>query len=234
MAYEKSARFYDAIYTWKNYPEEVERLKAILAARGHRGGRLLDVACGTGRHLELLKETFEVEGVELDPAMAVFARERVPGVTITVGDMRDFDLGHSFEIVTCLFSSIGYMEEPDQLHAAIATMARHLTPGGLLVVEPWFHPQQFYDGHVAGDLFDGEGMKIARIGRSWTEGPVSVMEMHHMVGTPDEVSTFSETHRMGLYTDGEYRAAFEAAGLRVEHDAEGLMGRGLYVGQRTA
>ena len=233
MAYEKSARFYDAIYTWKNYPEEVERLKAILAARGHRGGRLLDVACGTGRHLELLRETFEVEGVELDPAMAAFARERVPGVTIEVGDMRDFDLGREFDVVTCLFSSIGYMEEPEQLHTAVSTMARHLAPGGVLVVEPWFHPHQFYDGHVAGDLFDGDEMKIARIGRSWTEGPVSVMEMHHMVGTAEGVHTFAETHRMGLYTDGEYREAFEAAGLRVEHDTEGLMGRGLYVGQKV-
>jgi SAM-dependent methyltransferase len=233
MAYEKSARFYDAIYAWKHYPEEVERLKAILAARGHPGGRLLDVACGTGRHLELLQATFAVEGVELDPDMAALARERVPGVPIAIGDMRDFDLGCEFDVVTCLFSSIGYMEEPEQLHAAVATMARHLAPEGILVVEPWFHPHQFYDGHVAGDLFDGDDMKIARIGRSWTEGPVSVMEMHHMVGTPEGVHTFAETHRMGLYTDGEYREAFTAAGLRVEHDAEGLMGRGLYVGQKT-
>lgn len=233
MAYEKSAQLYDAIYTWKNYPEEIERLKAILAARGHVQGRLLDVACGTGRHLDLLRETFAVEGLELDPEMAAIARERVPSVTITVGDMRDFDLGRRFEIVTCLFSSIGYMEEPEQLHQAVATMARHLEPGGLLVIEPWFHPHQFYDGHVGGDMFDGDGMKIARIGRSWTEGPVSVMEMHHMVGTPESVETFVELHRLGLYTDGEYRAAFEAAGLTVEHDAEGLMGRGLYVGQRA-
>lgn len=230
MAYEKSAQFYDAIYTWKKYDQEVERLKAILAARGHRGGRLLDVACGTGRHLALLKETFEVEGVELDPAMAKVAMERVPNVTVTVGDMKDFDLGRRFDVVTCLFSSIGYMEEQDQLHQAIATMVRHLQPGGVLAVEPWFHPHQFFDGHVAGEMHSGEKLKIARIGRSWTEGPVSVMEMHHMVGTPERVDTFVETHRMGLYTDGEYRAAFEAADLQVEHDAEGLMGRGLYVG----
>lgn len=230
MAFEKSAKFYDAIYTWKKYDQEVDRLKAILAARGHRQGKLLDVACGTGRHLALLNETFDVEGVELDPGMAAIARERIPGVLVTVGDMRDFDLGRRFDIVTCLFSSIGYMEEPDQLRQAIATMARHLTPGGLLVVEPWFHPHQFFDGHVAGEMHTGEKLKIARIGRSWTEGPISVMEMHHMVGTPECVETFVELHRMGLYTDGEYRAAFEAAGLRVEHDAEGLMGRGLYVG----
>jgi SAM-dependent methyltransferase len=156
----------------------------------------------------------------------------VPDVKVTVGDMRDFDLGCRFDVVTCLFSSIGYMEEPEQLHSALETMARHLLPGGLLVVEPWFHPHQFFDGHVAGDLYTGDDLKIARIGRSWTEGPVSVMEMHHMVGTPEQVDTFTETHRMGLYTDGEYRAAFEGAGLSVEHDAEGLMGRGLYVGQK--
>jgi SAM-dependent methyltransferase len=226
---EKSARFYDAIYAWKDYAAEAAHLKAILAARGIPSGRLLDVACGTGRHLALLRDTYEVEGLELDSDMARIARERVPGVAIAEGDMAAFDLGRTFDVVTCLFSSIGYMEEPHQLHAAVAAMARHLRPGGLLVVEPWFHPHQFVEGYVGGDFHDGEDLKIARIARSWTEGPVSCMEMHHLVGTPGRVDSFVETHRLGLYTDAEYQAAFTAAGLQVEHDPEGLMGRGLYV-----
>ncbi|MGV3617716.1 MAG: class I SAM-dependent methyltransferase [Fimbriimonas sp.] len=228
--YEKSARFYDAIYTWKDYRAETARLREILTAHDKPAGTLLDVACGTGRHLELLKESYDVEGLELDPGMVAIARERVPGVTVTIGDMAAFDLGRRFDVVTCLFSSIGYMEEPDRLHAAIAAMAGHLQPDGVLVIEPWFYPHQFYEGHVGGDFHEGEDLKIARIARAWTEGPVSCMEMHHLVGTPGRVDSFVETHRMGLFTDGEYRAAFEAAGLAVEYDAKGLMGRGLYVG----
>ncbi len=227
--YDKSAEFYDAIYSWKDYATEVNRLRGVLAARGISSGTLLDVACGTGKHLSLLTPHFRAEGVELAPRMAEIARGRLPGTPIHEGDMRSFHLERHFDVVTCLFSSIGYMTELENLHEAIANMARH---GRVLVVEPWFHPHQFSDGHVGGDMYKGDGLKIARIARSWTEGPVSCMEMHHLVGTPDRVVTFVETMRMGLFTDAEYRAAFAAAGMKVEHDAEGLMGRGLYVGSK--
>lgn len=33
-----------------------------------------------------------------------------------------------------------------------------------------------------------------------------------------------------LFNDGQYREALVAAGLSVEHEPEGLMGRGLYIG----
>ena len=232
--YEKSFEFYDAIYSWKDYPKEVARLHGILAAAGVGQGKLLDVACGTGRHLQLLKDLYDVQGLELDAGMAAMARQRIPDITVTEGDMADFNLGETFDVVTCLFSSIGYMEEPEQLHAAIATMGRHLRPGGVLAVEPWFYPQQWFDGHVSGDMHHSEKLKIARVGRSWTEGPIACMELHHLVGTPGKVESFVETHRMALYTDYEYRTAFEAAGLTVDHDAEGLMGRGLYLGRASA
>ena len=52
-----------------------------------------------------------------------------------------------------------------------------------------------------------------------------------MVGTPEGVEVFTERHEAGLFTDEEYRAAFVAAGLEVEHDETGLIGRGLYVGR---
>jgi len=55
------------------------------------------------------------------------------------------------------------------------------------------------------------------------------IEFHYMVGTPEGITYFTEHHEIALFTHEEYVAAFRAAGLEPEHEAEGLMGRGLYV-----
>ena len=65
----KSEAFYDAIYSWKNYQREASRLRELIAVHKRSPGQaLLDVACGTGSHIPYLREDFDVEGLDLDPA----------------------------------------------------------------------------------------------------------------------------------------------------------------------
>src|SRR5215472_13474172 len=136
----ESADLYDLVYSFKNYAEEVVRLRGMV---GREGGTLLDVACGTGRHLALLAEHYRVEGVDLDPAMVELARAR--GLTAAVGDLLTLDLGRRFDVVTCLFSSIGYV--PD-LARAVGRLAAHVAPGGVVVVEPWLAPEDIRPARV--------------------------------------------------------------------------------------
>ena len=148
--FSQSARFYDAIYSWKNYPEEARRLETLIAAHQRAPGRtLLDVACGTGGHAPFLRDEFTYEGLDLDPAMLAVARERCPGIPFHQGDMLDFELGRQFDVITCLFSSIAYAKTAPRLEQAIATMVRHLRPAGVLVVEPFFTPDAWVVGHPA-------------------------------------------------------------------------------------
>ncbi|MDX6510841.1 MAG: dTDP-3-amino-2,3,6-trideoxy-4-keto-D-glucose/dTDP-3-amino-3,4,6-trideoxy-alpha-D-glucopyranose [Gaiellaceae bacterium] len=228
--FSQSARVYDAIYaSIRDYPREAEELHRLIQSRRPGARTLLDVACGTAAHLADLRPHYEVEGVDLDPEMLAVARERLPDVEFHEADMTSFDLGRRFDAVVCMFSSIGYVRTVEGLDSAVAAMARHVEPGGLLVVEPWLAPEAWRARHVHAVFVDEPELKIARISMSGQDGNVSIVDFHYLVGTPDGVEQFTERHELGLFTVEEHLAAFRAAGLEVEHDPEGPMGRGLYV-----
>ena len=84
--------------------------------------------------------------------------------------------------------------------------------------------------HVGAVFVDEPELKIARVDTIEVDGRTSSFDFHYLVGTPQGVEGFVEHHELGLFTREEQLAAFRAAGLQVEHDEEGLMGRGLYIG----
>jgi len=230
--YEKTAHLYDLFFDEKDYGAESARVRELVAERCPGARTLLDVACGTGRHLELLASSFEVEGTDLDDGMLAVARQRLPNVAFHRADMRDFDLGRTFDVVTCLFSSIGYVQTVANLGRAVAAMARHLAPSGVLLVEPWITPDNFDPNHIGRVvLAERPGLQAARMNGTRVEGRLSMLDFHYLIAGPGIVEHLTETHTLGLFTDDEYASALEAAGLSVEHDPEGLMGRGLWIGR---
>lgn len=230
----KSAKFYDAIYSFKDYQDEVRQIRDLIRARKPDSRSLLDVACGTGHHLQYLHDDFEVHGIDLDTGLLEIAKERLPDVPLHEGDMRDFELGKTFDAVTCLFSSIGYVTSEDELRAAIARMAAHLNPGGVLVVEGWIGPDEWKHDHIGSLYVDQDDLKIARMNVPETKGRFSVVDFHYLVATHEGVDYFTEPHSLYLFTREEYLGAFESAGLSVEVDGSALMGRGVYIGVKSS
>jgi SAM-dependent methyltransferase len=227
------ADLYDPIYRarGKDYDRESRTLVDLIGQRCPGAAALLDVGCGTGQHLARLRARFRVEGLDLDAGMLAHARARLgPDVPLHRADMAVFELGRRFDVVTCLFSALGYVRTVRRLRSAVAAMAAHLNPGGLLVVEPWIHPEDWQAGTLHAVFVDEPGLKAARIGVSAQRGRLSISDLHFLVATPEGVQRLREKLILGLFTDREYRAAFAAAGLRLEHDPVGLEGRGLYLG----
>lgn len=232
--FSRSARLYDAIYaSIRDYPREAAELDRLIQARRAGARTLLDVACGTGAHLEHLAGRYDVSGLDLDPEMLAIARDRLPQAAFHEGDMAAFDLGRRFDAVVCMFSSIGYVRTEARLGSAVAAMARHLEPGGVLAIEPWLAPDAWQDGHVGAVFVDEPELKIARMNVAERRGDLSVVEFHYLVAKPGGVEHFTEPHELGLFTVDQYAGAFRAAGLEPEHDPEGPMGRGLYVATRA-
>src|SRR5687768_9149983 len=97
----QSARIYDGIYSWKDYDAEVTRLHELIQLHKKTpNAMLLDVACGTGKHMSLLVKHYEVEGLDLEAGLLDGARERLPNAIFHVADMVDFSLDQRYDVIT--------------------------------------------------------------------------------------------------------------------------------------
>lgn len=232
--FERSADLYDAFYDalGKDYAWEARRVLQLVRASGLRRARtLLDVACGTGRHIAIWSNTLTCTGVDADPAMLAVARRRCPNVPFLEGDMVGLDLGARFDVVTCLFSSIAYAGTVPRLRRAVRAMAAHLEAGGVLVVEPWFAPGDWKVGYLGALLVDEEDRKAARLSRSSRRRDYSILDFDYLVTDASGTRHFTEHHEMRLFRAEDYTAALEAAGLTITADEYGLFGRGLFLGR---
>jgi ubiquinone/menaquinone biosynthesis C-methylase UbiE len=233
IMFSKSAQYYDEIYASidKDYVAEAKKAhKVIQTYKKSKGETLLDVACGTGFHASLLSKYYQVEGIDLDPEMIAVAKKKHPKIRFHQGDMTAFDLGRPFDVIVCLFSSIGYVRTKTGLRKAIKNMGKHLLPGGVLLIEPWFTPEQWHPGRSFMTQVNKPDLKIVRMSYSAQKGGISTIEFQYLIGTSKGIEHSVEIHELGLFTQKEYLDAFKTAKLNVTHDPKGLDGRGLYIG----
>jgi len=215
--YGKSARIYDLLYVGtgiKDYVAESAELRRIIEESRPGAKTLLDVGCGTGAHLAELRHWYEVEGADLSPAMLAVARDRLPGIKLHQADMRTLELGRTFDAVICLFSSIGYITEPAEMRKAVARLAAHVAPRGVLILDGWIRPDEWRERfRPEPDVAQDDETLVVRLALTRREGNITVLDMHHLVQTAEAIDYFVENHRLALTPTEDYVSAVESAGL---------------------
>lgn len=120
---------------WADRTEmEVDRALTMLKPEG--GERVLDLACGTGRHSrELTRRGFEVVGVDISPELLEMA-EREAGeaglaISFMQADLRELELSEEFDLVLSLNDgAVGYFETDEENRRTFEVVARALRSGG--------------------------------------------------------------------------------------------------------
>jgi SAM-dependent methyltransferase len=226
-----SAEFYDLIYsTFKDYAAETSRIASLLREVNPQCRTVLDIACGTGEHARLLSaEGFLVDGLDLDPVFVRIAGQKHPAGRFFEADMADFHVSHRYDAVLCLFSSIGYLRTLDRMTDALTCFRKHLAPGGLIIVEPWFPPGGLDPDRVALNTAEANGVRVTRVSRVKIEGRLSRLYFDYEIADWTGIRHLNEIHELGLFTTQEMLEAFHGAGLDVEYDPKGLTDRGLFM-----
>lgn len=138
------------------------------------GGSVLELGCGTGEKLvPIAADGHECVGLDLSPDMLIEARrkadERGVAVEWVQGDMREFDLGRTFDLVLITANSLLHLHEAEDLVSCLRAVRRHLAPGARLVLDV-FNPGVRF-------LADADGVRRTRDSLAFTDpdhGAVSV------------------------------------------------------------
>jgi SAM-dependent methyltransferase len=156
----KHAEYYDIFYQDKPYSQE-SALVHELFQKNSRGEckRLLELACGTGRHaFELEKLGYAIVATDYSQDLLSVAKgkakQQKSQVDFRLQDMRELSLtDEAFDGAYCLFDSIGYVQTNSAIQQVLNGVHEHLRPGGIFICEFW---------HAAAMLRNYEPFRVRR------------------------------------------------------------------------
>lgn len=141
----KYASFYDLVYQDKDYAAEASFVSGLIKKHCLKQGsaRVLDIACGTGRHaVELAKKGYPVEGSDLSPQMVAMAKKaakrdklKIPFYTESFQSADKIE--KKFDVVLSLFSAINYLTTYKDIHLSLKNIYGLLNDGGIFLFDFW-------------------------------------------------------------------------------------------------
>jgi SAM-dependent methyltransferase len=131
---------YAGLYPRRDAAQAADQVRALLRAVEASGAavpvKILDIACGAGRHLRALREDPGVRAFGIDLSTVLLGAARASGQAVARADMRRLPFPDgTFDLAACFFSSFGYFETPAEDLAALGGFVRVVRPGGLLFLD---------------------------------------------------------------------------------------------------
>ncbi len=209
-------RYYALLYGHRDRSDAEGWVRAIMDRWKPRAGdRLLDMACGRGRHaLHFAQAGMHVTGVDISEQSLAEARLAVPSAEFVVHDIREPWRGAPFPFVTCLFTSLGYTPDPADDQRILNAVADNLQPGGRFVLDV-MNTARVLEGLVPTEdmELDGVGFKVER----WFGNGV----IHKRITVRDEGQERIYEERVRALWPEELTAMVTKAGLVVEDTTDG-------------
>jgi ubiquinone/menaquinone biosynthesis C-methylase UbiE len=176
--YNQLSRYIDASYRrTKNYQQEVD---FILRRAGNIPGRkiLIDVACGTGGHAELLsKAGFEVYAVDLNNGMLRLLKRNLPNAKVFKQDMRHLDVPAQADLLICMYNSINYNYSYAELSRTLQRFYDHLKPGGTVILDTAFMTHTWKPGPFSVETWSTAEFEVARVNKSYKRRSFGIVDI---------------------------------------------------------
>jgi ubiquinone/menaquinone biosynthesis C-methylase UbiE len=202
---------YVALYPHRD-DAEAERAVALIEKTlvPHTVKRVLDVACGSGRHARYLGERWWTSGVDLSEVMLRMAQRAGTPARLVRADIRSLPYRDaSFDLVVNLFTSFGYFETDAEHEHVMRDLARVTTPGGTFVID-FLNSVQVQRDLVPHDETTLAGLHVVQRREITADGRFVVKH----IAIREEGREFVE--RVRLFTAEELMAMLGRTGFNIE------------------
>lgn len=176
--YNQLSKYIDASYRCtKNYQQEVDFVLRR-ACNSTRRKIVIDVACGSGGHAELLsKAGYEVYGVDLSPAMLRLLKKNLPTAKVFKQDMRNLRVPVQADLLICMYNSINYNYSYAELSNTLQRFYDHLKPGGLAIFDTAFMTHTWKPGPFSVETITTPEFEVARINKSYKKRSFGIVDI---------------------------------------------------------
>ncbi len=204
--------YYHALYQRRDEQEArffIDRLLQTLAIPP--GARVLDLACGRGRHARYLAEkAFDVTGLDISESSIAYARQfENERLAFYQHDMRQPFRINYFDAVLNLFTSFGYFDSDAEHERALQNVYTGLKPGGLFLLD-FFNAYWVRRHLVRQEDITANGI-VFHIRRSIRLGRV-----YKHIEFKAHGHTYFFRERVRLFEQADFQAMFERVGLRLQ------------------
>ena len=151
MVFEDYAKYYDLLYSDKNYKAECGYVSSLIQLYAPDAHKILEFGSGSGIHGNLLAQTgFVVHGIERSQSMIDLQKSHCNFTTSGASSKGSFncvngnclntEIGKDFDIALALFHVLSYQTSDDQVISMLKNAHRQLKTGGFFILDFWYAP----------------------------------------------------------------------------------------------
>lgn len=222
------------MYQDKDYSAEAKFVHSLIQKHALNARTILELGCGSGAHAEnLVKEDYQIHGVDLSTKMIEFAQSRLAKMPVkqstklsfSQGDIRKVRLEKQFDVAISLFHVMSYQITNADLIMAFITAKAHLKQDSVFIFDCWYGPAVLTDRptikikHVENEIIE-----VTRLAEPILYINENFVDVNYHVFIRDKttrsVKEIKETHRMRYLFKPEVELIFQQVGFKLENCLE--------------
>lgn len=217
------SRYYDLLYKEKDYKGEVEYVNKLIERYSkNKPETLLDIGCGTGKHLKCFKDLgYIVYGIDLSRQMINKAKTNLSrDAKLFCCNSTDFNFDIKFDVIVSLFHVINYITCNRDLEKTFENIYLHLKKDGIFICDFWYGPAVLKDPPIIKiKRLEDNNIKVARISEPIIHANSNIVDVNFEIFITDKKTStleiIKETHKMRYLFLPEMQLFLDKANLKI-------------------